>query len=106
MNVLVTRGTGTLGRHVVTELRRSGHRARIFSRKSRTQVAAEAVVREDPVPWSMLRATQFHNFMEVVLGAFSSLPVVTAIPFGWQFQPVDKDGVITFDEYLAERYAA
>jgi uncharacterized protein YbjT (DUF2867 family) len=143
----------------------------------RTKVAAEAVVREDLVPWSMLRATQFHNFMEIVLGAFSSLPGVTAIPFGWQFQPIDakevarrvvevvlgkpagmlpdfggpevrdlksiaeawlgarkqtrrlvnlklpfkfsrqvaagkllcpdhKDGVITFDEYLAERYAA
>jgi uncharacterized protein YbjT (DUF2867 family) len=256
VNVLVTGGTGTLGRHVVTELRKSGHRARIYSRRSRghvdavrgdlrtgagldralagmdaivhaasatreplagratdvrgtrrllmlareahithvvyvsivgidgvsfpyyrTKVAAEAVVREDLVPWSILRATQFHNFMEIVLGAFSSLPGVTAIPFGWQFQPVDarevarrvvevvlgkpagmlpdfggpevrdlksiaeawlgarkqtrrlvnlklpfkfsrqvaagkllcpdhKDGVITFDEYLAERYAA
>jgi uncharacterized protein YbjT (DUF2867 family) len=32
MNVLVTGGTGALGRHLVRLLRASGHRARIFSR--------------------------------------------------------------------------
>ena len=36
MNVLVTGGTGALGREVVRDLRTSGHRARIFSRKSGT----------------------------------------------------------------------
>src|SRR5437868_7781457 len=40
MNVLVTGGTGTLGRHVVMLLRRSGHRARIFSREPRGHVDA------------------------------------------------------------------
>ena len=35
MNVLVSCGTGTLGRHVVTLLRQSCHRARIFSRHSK-----------------------------------------------------------------------
>jgi uncharacterized protein YbjT (DUF2867 family) len=167
MNVLVTGGTGTLGRHVVTLLRQSGHRARILSRAPRghvdaiqgdletgaglqravagmdaiahaasatrqplrgrkvdvegtrrlltlareanvkhvvfisivgidrvrypyyrTKLAAEAVVREDLVPWTILRATQFHSFMELVLGAFSRLPGVTAVPLDWKFQPV------------------
>ena len=40
-----------------------------------------------------LCATQFHNFMEIVLSAFSSFPGVTAIPLGWQFQPVDAKEV-------------
>src|SRR6266550_2301447 len=141
MNVLVTGGTGTLGRHVVLLLRQSGHRARIFSRQPRGHVdavqgdlktgaglakalggmdaiihaasawrdplalrgidgvsyryygiklGAEAVVKEDLIPWSILRATQFHEFMELTLNAFSRLPGLTAVPFGWQFQPVDS----------------
>jgi uncharacterized protein YbjT (DUF2867 family) len=168
MNVLVTGGTGTLGRHVVMRLRQTGHRARIFSREPRghvdavqgdlasgaglvkavagmdaiihaasatrdvlrgravdvlgtrrllamardagvrhvvyvsivgidkvaypyyrTKLAAEAVVRENLVPWSILRATQFHDFMEFLLVGFSRIPGVTAIPVAWQFQPVD-----------------
>lgn len=169
MNVLVTGGTGTLGRHVVMELRQSGHRARILSREPRGHVdavrgdlrsgaglqkavsgmdaivhaasatraplslqttdvrgtrrllevargaeighvvfmsivgidrapsfyyyraklRAEAVVRENIVPWSILRATQFHNLMEIFLRGFSRIPSVTVIPQRWQFQPVD-----------------
>src|SRR5712691_6956260 len=172
MNVLVTGGTGALGRHVVSLLRQSGHRARILSRQPRghvdavrgelkkgaglekalagmdaiihaasatrdplsgravdvrgtrrlltmardagvqrvvhvsivgidrvdypyfkTKLAAEGVVRENLVPWTILRATQFHSFMERTLNAFSKLPGVTAIPFHWQFQPVDETEV-------------
>lgn len=168
MNVLVTGGTGALGRHVVTLLRSSGHQARILSRNPRGHVdavqgdlatgaglikavagmdaiihaasaatqptklrttdvvgtrrllamareegirhvvyisivgmegvaypyykaklAAEAVVQENIVPWSILRATQFHTLMETFLGGFSALPLVAAVPFNWQFQPVD-----------------
>jgi uncharacterized protein YbjT (DUF2867 family) len=169
LNVLVTGGTGTLGRHVVTLLRQSGHRARILSRHPRGHVdavhgdlgtgegiakalagmdvvvhaasatrsmrslravdvegtrrmlvmardagikhvafasivgienvsyryyraklAAEQVVREGLVPWSIIRATQFHSFIEVTLALFSRLPGLTTIPYGWQFQPVDE----------------
>jgi len=170
VNVLVTGGTGTLGRHVVSLFRQSGHRARILSRRPRghvdavqgdlktgagiaralqgmevvvhlasatrsptaaravdvdgtrrlltmardagikyvlyvsivgidrvtsypyyrTKLAAEAVVRDNLVPWSILRATQFHSFMELTLALFSRLPGVTAIPFAWRFQPVDE----------------
>ncbi len=172
MNVLVTGGTGTLGRHVVALLRQSGHRARILSREPRghvdavqgdlrtgaglaralagmdavihaasatreplagratdvrgtrrllglaldakihhfvyvsivgidgvaypyyrTKLAAESVVRDDRVPWSILRATQFHSFLEGVLRAFARLPGVLAIPLSWQFQPVESKEV-------------
>src|SRR4030081_3493139 len=40
MNILVTGGTGTLGRHVVRLLRNAGHRARILSRNPRGHVDA------------------------------------------------------------------
>jgi uncharacterized protein YbjT (DUF2867 family) len=56
----------------------------------RTKLAAESVVRENLVPWSILRATQFHSFMELTLRGFSRLPGVTTIPFQWRFQPVDE----------------
>lgn len=168
MNVLVTGGTGTLGRHVVRQLREAGHRARILSRNPKGHVdtvqgdlatgagllralsgmdaiihaasattdllngratdvngtrrlltlardadirhvvfvsivgmegikypyykaklAAEAVVRENIAPWSILRATQFHSLMEVFLGFFSTIPGLATVPFRWRFQPVD-----------------
>jgi uncharacterized protein YbjT (DUF2867 family) len=172
MNVLVTGGTGALGRQVVMQLRQAGHRARILSRNPRghvesvqgdlatgagllkavsgmdaivhagsatremfngratdvvgtrrllalareahvrhvvyvsivgmegvaypyyrTKLAAEAVVREKIVPWSILRATQFHTLMEVFLGGFCKLPGIATVPLKWQFQPVDTRDV-------------
>jgi uncharacterized protein YbjT (DUF2867 family) len=172
MNVLVTGGTGILGRHVVTGLGQSGHRIRILSRHPgasvdavqgdlrtgagireavagmdavvhcatgvresltsrnvdvkgtgrllaaareagtkhfvfisivgiegvafpyyRTKLEAEALVRQGVVPWSILRATQFHELMEFYLGALSLLPGVTPVPFRWRFQPVDPKEV-------------
>lgn len=172
MHVLVTGGTGALGREVVTQLRATGHRARILSRKAgdgddwvqgdlvtgaglevavkqidaivhaasdaahplryqatdvlgtrrllamareagvghavyisivgmegiafpyyRSKLAAEAVVRDNIVPWSLLRATQFHTLMDIYLGALSKLPGLAIVPFKWQFQPVDAADV-------------
>jgi uncharacterized protein YbjT (DUF2867 family) len=174
MNILVTGGAGTLGREVVKQLRDSGHRARVMSRKpgagddwvqgdlvtgvgldraligmdavvhaaSATveplrwratdvvgtrrvlamareagvkhvvyisivgidgvsypyytyKLAAESVMRENIVPWSILRATQFHSLMETFLAAFSKLPGLATVPFNWQFQPVDAGEVAT-----------
>ena len=172
MNLLVTGGTGALGREVVNGLRASGHRVRVLSRRSgtgddwvqgnlatgsgidaavadmdavvhtatagarfwlwnavdvagtrrlleasrrahvkhfvyvsivgmegvaygyyRTKLAAEAIVAEDLVPCSILRATQFHTLMEIFLEAFSRVPRTAAVPFAWQFQPVDTRDV-------------
>lgn len=172
MNVLVTGGTGALGRHVVKQLREAGHRARVLSRKPGTgedwvqgdlatgaglemgvrdmdavihagsatvqpwkyretdvvgtrrlvamarearighvvyvsivgiegvanpyykyKLAAEAVMRENIVPWTILRATQFHTLMEIFLAGMSKLPGLALVPFKWQFQPVDPSDV-------------
>ncbi|HEY2598548.1 MAG TPA: NAD(P)H-binding protein [Candidatus Dormibacteraeota bacterium] len=172
MNILVTGGTGALGREVVKKLRAEGHTARVLSRKPSTEddwaqgniatgaglvealigidavvhaataalqpwklratdvvgtrrvlamaraagvrhavyvsivgmegvtypyykykVEAEAVVRENIVPWTILRATQFHSLMETFLSAFSTLPGVAMVPKDWRFQPVDPADV-------------
>lgn len=168
MNILVTGGTGTVGREVVKKLRAAGHTARVLSRKPSSgpdwaqadiasgvglgealigidavvhaataaaeplrlratdvvgtrrvlamaraagvqhavyvsivgmegiaypyykyKVEAEAVVRENIVPWTILRATQFHSLMATFLSAFSVLPGLALVPKAWRFQPVD-----------------
>ena len=172
MNILVTGGTGALGRDLVKSLREAGHRPRVLSRKPATgedwvqgdlatgaglekavdgvqaivhaasatvqpqklhatdvlgtrrllamareagvrhavyisivgidgvgypyyksKLAAEAIVRENLVPWSILRATQFHTLMEFFLGGFARLPGIVLLPVRWQFQPVDTQDV-------------
>ena len=159
MNVLVTGGTGVLGRRIVTRLRSQGHRARVLTRNVgdkvdavqgdlitgaglieavadmdaiihaasattqltkaqsidvvgtrrllamareagvshvvyvsivgmegigypyyQAKLAAEAIVQENIVPWSILRATQFHTLMETFLEAFSKPPLVATVP--------------------------
>ncbi|HEX8855301.1 MAG TPA: NAD(P)H-binding protein [Thermoleophilaceae bacterium] len=176
MDILVTGGTGTLGRHVVPRLRDSGHDVRVLSRqargpdegveyvtgdldtgegvelavegadvvvhcagstkgdedKARNLVAAasragaphvvnisvvgadrvpvvsrvdrvmfgyfaskrgaEHVVAESGLPWTTLRATQFHELMFTTVQQMTKLPVVPA-PAGFRFQPVAADEV-------------
>ncbi|HZQ49245.1 MAG TPA: NAD(P)H-binding protein [Candidatus Dormibacteraeota bacterium] len=172
MNVLVTGGTGHLGRDVVAELRKNGHRPRVLSRRPgpegdlvqadlatgegiesavagvdavihaasdpssakgmratdvdgtrrlleaasrahvahflyvsivgidgmavryyREKLAAEQIVRENIVPWSILRATQFHTLIDFWISRYARMPFVATIPAGWQFQPVDTRDV-------------
>jgi uncharacterized protein YbjT (DUF2867 family) len=174
--ILVTGGTGTLGRHVVPRLRAAGHDVRVLSRhphedgdgvthvvadlatgegagaalegievvvhlagsssgdedKARhliraasragvrhlvfvsvvgadrvpqagrvdrtmfgyfgTKLAAERVVSESGIPWTTLRATQFHDLLLTVARQMTRLPVVP-VPAGFQFQPVETDEV-------------
>jgi uncharacterized protein YbjT (DUF2867 family) len=59
----------------------------------RYKVAAEAVVRENLVPWSILRATQFHTLMDAFLSGFSKLPGLIAVPYKWQYQPIAAEEV-------------
>ncbi len=59
----------------------------------RTKVACEALVAESDLPWSILRATQFHDLIEIFLDRFSRVPGIVAAPLRWQFQPVDADEV-------------
>lgn len=54
--------------------------------------AAERVVADSGLPWTMLRATQFHTIILMVARAMAKLPVIP-LPAGFRFQPVDADEV-------------
>jgi uncharacterized protein YbjT (DUF2867 family) len=54
----------------------------------RAKLAAERAVEASGLPWTVLRATQFHEFTDDLLARLTRLPVVPA-PRGWRFQPVD-----------------
>ncbi|MGZ4114973.1 MAG: SDR family oxidoreductase [Actinomycetota bacterium] len=174
--ILVTGGTGTLGRHVVRRLREKGHEVRVLTRGTRDdedgvrfvtgdlltergigsavegvgtivhaagsnkgdEVAtrhlvdaapragrphvvyisvvgadrvpvrsrvdrlmfsyfdmkrkAEDVVARSGLPWTTIRATQFHDLVLKVAETMAKLPVVP-VPSGTAFQPVDADEV-------------
>lgn len=53
---------------------------------------AEEVVAGSGLPWTTIRATQFHDLVLKVLDALAKLPVVP-VPSGVAFQPVDADEV-------------
>jgi uncharacterized protein YbjT (DUF2867 family) len=54
--------------------------------------AAERVVAEAGVPWTTLRATQFHDLLLKVAQQMARLPIIP-IARGVRFQPVDADEV-------------
>ncbi|MDQ4057793.1 MAG: NAD(P)H-binding protein [Actinomycetota bacterium] len=54
--------------------------------------AAEKVVAGSGLPWTTLRATQFHESMLKVVRQMARLPVVP-VPAGFRFQPVDAGEV-------------
>ena len=58
-----------------------------------SQRAKELVVAESGLPWTNLRATQFHDgFILAMAQGMSKLPVVP-LPAGFRFQPVDAGEV-------------
>jgi uncharacterized protein YbjT (DUF2867 family) len=65
----------------------------------RYKLAAEKLVADGDVPWSILRATQFPQLIDIFLRGFSLLPGLMTVPCSWQFQVVDPKDVA---ERLAE----
>jgi uncharacterized protein YbjT (DUF2867 family) len=58
----------------------------------KAKLDAEKVVERSPVPWTILRATQFHDFVLRLLGPLGRPPVALA-PRGFLLQPVDAGEV-------------
>lgn len=71
---------------------------RLMFRYFAEKLGAERVVAESGLPWTTLRATQFHTLVLTVAGWIAKLPVAV-IPAGTSFQPVAA-------EEVAERLAA
>lgn len=54
----------------------------------RSKLEAEKYVSESGVPWTILRATQFHGFVDQLLRQAAGYPVMV-IPKAWKVQPVE-----------------
>jgi uncharacterized protein YbjT (DUF2867 family) len=57
-----------------------------------SKLAAERVVADSGLPWTTLRATQFHDLILTVARQMAKLPVIP-VPAGFRFQPVDAGEV-------------
>jgi len=57
-----------------------------------SKLAAERVVADSGLPWTTLRATQFHDAILKTARGMAKLPVVP-VPAGFQFQPIDSGEV-------------
>ncbi len=58
----------------------------------RAKLEAEGRVERGGVPWTILRATQFHDLLARFFGALSRFPVLL-LPKGFRFQPVEAGEV-------------
>lgn len=59
----------------------------------RNKLKAEELVRQSGVPWTILRATQFHPFIDRILRGAIHGPV-SLLPTDFQFQPIDLREVV------------
>lgn len=59
-----------------------------------SKLAAERIVADSGLPWTTLRATQFHDLILMTVRQMARLPVIP-IPTGFRFQPVDAGEVAT-----------
>jgi uncharacterized protein YbjT (DUF2867 family) len=57
-----------------------------------SKLAAERVVADSGLPWTTLRATQFHDLLLKTVQGMAKLPVIP-VPAGFRFQPVDTGEV-------------
>jgi uncharacterized protein YbjT (DUF2867 family) len=59
-----------------------------------SKLAAEKTIADSGLPWTTLRATQFHDGILLTVRQLSRLPVLL-VPAGFRFQPVDPGEVAT-----------
>jgi uncharacterized protein YbjT (DUF2867 family) len=58
------------------------------------KLADERLIADSGLPWTVLRATQFHDLVAAALRVLAAPPVM-AVPAGWSFQPIDVHDVGT-----------
>lgn len=54
----------------------------------RHKLAAEAVIQESGLPWTILRTTQFHSLVLGFVRGVAAVPGVMPVPAGVRFQPI------------------
>jgi uncharacterized protein YbjT (DUF2867 family) len=59
----------------------------------KAKLECERLIEASGVPWSNLRATQFHQLMDGFLRMFSRMPFVLPVPKSFKFQPIETDEV-------------
>lgn len=57
------------------------------------KLAAEELVKNNGIPWSLLRATQFHYLVDLFFQAATKLPVVTLLPTELQCRSIAESEV-------------
>jgi uncharacterized protein YbjT (DUF2867 family) len=70
----------------------SGRLDRAMFRYFGSKLGAERAIAGSGLPWTTLRATQFHDLILLVVSQLARLPVVP-VPAGIRFQPVDTGEV-------------
>jgi uncharacterized protein YbjT (DUF2867 family) len=63
---------------------------RVPYRYYRQKLMTEDVVRSGTVPWTILRGTQFHDFMDSLFRRFTRFPI-GGLPKHWRCQPLHVD---------------
>ncbi|MEX0667749.1 MAG: NAD(P)H-binding protein [Acidimicrobiia bacterium] len=57
-----------------------------------SKLASERIVADSGLPWTTLRATQFHDLILMTVRQMAKMPVIP-VPTGFRFQPVDAGEV-------------
>ena len=55
----------------------------------RAKLAAERIVAESGAPYSIVRITQFHSFVDTLLAGLARVPLILPLPTTFRFQSVD-----------------
>ena len=55
----------------------------------RAKLDAERAIERSGLPWTILRATQFHDFGYTAVTQLARFPGLVPVPRGWRIQPVD-----------------
>lgn len=58
----------------------------------KVKLQAESIIEQSGLPWTIVRATQFHDFMLSGLRRLAHLPIIP-LPKGFRFQPIDAGEV-------------
>lgn len=59
----------------------------------KAKLASEELIQHSSIPWSILRATQFHYLVDVTLQFLAKLPLVALVPTDLLLQPVAEEEV-------------